>query len=629
VQTVFVILAGLGALWLIVWLARRGRRPSVQEPYAFTREEIAGYNTALPKYLLAAATYLLLGGIHGFVVQLPVVRLWLSLAEEPAHVLVDVVSEQLVIVGGVVMLTMGLTCYALPSLIGRPLRNHNLARLSFVLTFAGVLLTTLVTATVGLLEVLYVRGGGSYGAARSWLGVWERFPLWLFEGACDAGYWTFALLILLTVLSSRNVIWPRHRRRLTNWLLVSAAAFFMVVWQRILQVAPGSTLLQHSAGQAALLAGYQGYIHLHLYAGALVPVAAATFVYLLERKAERRTDWHQANRVLAGLALASGAFYLVRLGLGLYGAYLPLELAAQVPGSWRGLLLGLSGLGQLAALAGYLVYATRLARAARGYLPRVITGTLVVSLGLAFVAAVHGAALALRTPAPPSPASQAHGILAVGATLLLPAMTLAGMLLIDTARARATVSLFHAGLGFLGAGIVLAYLAALGLGGPAASLAAAGLQLAGFLTFALHTYQATTSYRRHLRGRLHFLRPADARPSHLALLELPRSQVLLIEFLAALFGFPGFGWLFAGYTLTGVLLLYIGPAIAWALIPSLFALSQGWLFHLNWNVLLFYLPASALTSSLLLRAGLRRREPGAVGGAEPQQKVGGQEVEGQ
>jgi hypothetical protein len=617
VESVFVILGVLVVLWLTAWLARRGRRPSAQEPYAFTRAEIASYNTALPKYLLAAAICLLMGGIHGFIVQLPAVRLWLSQAGEPAHLLVGEVREQLITVGGVVMLTMGLTCYALPALIGRPLRNHNLARLSFVLTFAGVLLTTLVTATAGLLQGLYVQRGGSYADAYVRLGSWERFPLFIFQGARDAGYWTFALLIVLTVLSSRNVIWPRHRRRLTAWLLVSAAAFFLVVWQRILQGLPGNALLLRNGSRAAILTGYQAYIHLHLYAGALVPVATATFVYLLERKAEQRTDWRRANRILAGLALAASAFYLARLGLGLYEAYRPAGQASNLLDAWGPPLLSLTGLGLLVALGAYCAYATQLTRQARSYLPAVTIGTLRVSLGLALLAGIHGATLALRPSASPGPVSEAHGTLAVGATLLLPALTLADMLLIDTARTRPTVSLFHAGLGFLGAGIVLSYLATLGLGGPAASLAAAGLQLAGFLTFALHTFQATAAYRLALRARLHFLRPAGARPSALALLELPRSQVLLIELLAALFGFPGFGWLFAGYTLAAVLLLYIGPGVAWALIPSLFTLSQGWLYRLNWNLLLLYLPASAFASTLALRAALYQAGAGAGRHAPP------------
>lgn len=634
----FVILGALVAIWLIVWLVRRRTRPPAPEPHAFTRAEIASYDTALPKYLLAAATSLLAGGVHGLVVQLPPVRRWLALTGEPATLMVDALSEQLLIVGGVVMLAMGLTCYALPRLIGRPLRNHNLARLSFLLTFAGVLLTTLLTGTIGLLEGIYVHAGGTYAGAQAWLGPWVRFPLWLFEGARDAGYWTFALLVLLTVLSSRNVIWPRHRRALTTWLVVSAVALFLAVWQRVLDAIPQSRLWLASADDAAILLGYQGYNHLYLYVGVLVPVAAATFVYLLERKAERRTEWRAAGRALGGLALAGSAFYLARLGLSLYEGYLavardvPAELTAASAEPYRTLLLELTGLGLLAALAGYLVYAYRLARAARGYLPRAIVGTLSVSLGVACLAGLHGAGLALQPPDWTSAGAAAHGTLSVGVLLLLPALTLADSLLIDAAGAGRTASLSHAGLGFLGAGIVLAYLGQLGLGGPAASLAAAGLQFAGFLAFALHTYEATHAYRSYLPERLHFLRPPDARHSRLALLELPLSQVLLIEFLAGLAGFPGLGWLFAGHSLTGALLLYVGPCLAWALLPSLFALSGGWLHGAGWNLLIFvYLPASALLSTLALRDVARRGAAAPAAGSglgeeAQRQAVGGSDV---
>ncbi len=631
-ETVFAVLGALVAFWVIVWLVRRRTRPPAPEPHAFTRAEIASYDMALPKYLLAAATSLFAGGIHGLLVQLPAVREWLALAGEPARLIVDDVQEQLVIVGGVTMLAMGLTCYALPRLIGRPLRNHNLARLSFVLTFAGVLLTALVTLTVGILEAIHVHGGGSYTGAQAWLGGWSGFPLWLFEGARDAGYWTFALLVLLTVLSSRDVIWPRHRRRLTRWLIISAIALFLAVWQRVLHMIPESRLWLQRADEAAILLGYQGYNHLHLYAGALVPVAAATFIYLLERKAERRTDWLAAERALAGLALAGSAFYLARLGLSLYEGYatvawhLPASGVAAGIEPWRTLLLSLTGAAMLIALAGYVVHAARLARAARSYLPLAIVGTLGVGLALAVVGAIHGAVLAFLPPSGPTVSSLAHGSLSVGATLLLPALTLADSLLIDAAGAGRTANLSHAGLGFLGAGIVLAYLARLGLGGPAASLAAAGLQLVGFLAFALHTYEATHTYRHYLPARLHILRPADARPSRLAILELPLSQVLLIECLAGLAGFPGLGWLFGGFSLAGALLLYVGPCVAWALLPSIFALSGGWLHRAGWNLLLGYLPASAFLSTLLLRNRLARRTPAPSANAAERATPSGDEA---
>ena len=611
----FVVLAALAVLWLALWLARRGRHSPAPEPHAFTRAEIAGYDRALPKYLLAAAFSLLLGGLHGLVVQLPGVRTWLFLSGQPARLVVDEVSEQLVVVGGAVMLTMGLTCYALPRLTGRPLRNHNLARASFVLTLAGVLLTALMTASIGLSEAIAVHNGATYAQAQARLGAWGRLPLWLAQGARDVGYWTFALLIILTVHSGRPVIWPRHRRRLTYWLVASAVGFFLVVVQRVLQQYPGNPLLSLDADEATLLISYRGYVHLHLCGSALLPLAAATFIYLLERKAERRSEWHRVGRLLGGLAVAAGAFYLVHLGFGLYEAGIAPRLDPQallLGAAWRNLLLILANLGALAALFGYLVYAIRLARAARGYLPGAIIGTLVVSMTLALLGGLHGAVLSLLPLGPPSAASQAHGTLMLGAALLLPALTLADSLLIDAAGAGPTASLAHAGLGFLGAGIVLAYLARLGLGGPAGNLIAAALQFAGFLTFALHTLHATGDYRHALRGRLRFLRPAAGPPSQPALLELPRSQVLLIELLAALAGFPGFGWLFGGFTLPGALLLYIGPGVAWALLPSLFALSGGWLHRLGWSTLLLYLPTTAIASTLVLRRALRRQEAEAT-----------------
>ncbi|HOG45062.1 MAG TPA: hypothetical protein PLJ35_09565 [Anaerolineae bacterium] len=629
----FAILGALCALWAIVWLVRRRTHTPAAEPYAFTRAEIAGYDTALPKYVLAAAGFLFAGGIHGLLVQLPAVRQWLALAGEPAQLVADEVSEQLVIVGGVIMLAMGLTCYALPRLIGRPLRNHNLARLSFVLTLAGTLLSALLTGTVGLLEGIYVRQGGTYAGAQAWLGPWPRLTLWLFEGARDAGYWTFALLVLLTVLSSRNVIWPRHRRRLTRWLTISGVALFVAVWQRVLHIIPESSVWLQSTGDAAILLGYQGYNHLHLYVGALVPMAAATFIYLLERKAERRTDWRAADRALAGLALAGSTFYLGRLGLSLYEGYaavawhLPAGEAAAAIEPWRTAILSLTGVALLVALVGYLALAVRLARAARGYLPRAIVGTLCVGLGLTFIGGIHGAALALLPPRGPSAGSLAHGTLSVGAGLLLPALTLADSLLIDAAGAGRTANLAHAGLGFLGAGIVLAYLGRLGLGGPAASLAAAGLQLAGLVAFALHAYEATHAYRSILPARLHILQPSDARRSRLALLELPLSQVLLIEFLAGLAGFPGLGWLFGGLALPGALLLYVGPCVAWALLPSLFALSGGWLHRAGWSLLLLvYLPASGLVSTLALRGAITRRAPAAPPTTTEEPVLGGDEA---
>jgi hypothetical protein len=73
-------------------------------------------------------------------------------------------------------------------------------------------------------------------------------------------------------------------------------------------------------------------------------------------------------------------------------------------------------------------------------------------------------------------------------------------------------------------------------------------------------------------------------------------------------GFPGVGWLFAGFPVTALLLLTIGPAMAWAVIPLGFSpFGQGPLRGVGWRVEFVWLPLSALGSAAMLWRAHRRR----------------------
>ena len=59
-----------------------------------------------------------------------------------------------------------------------------------------------------------------------------------------------------------------------------------------------------------------------------------------------------------------------------------------------------------------------------------------------------------------------------------------------------------------------------------------------------------------------------------------------------LLGFPGVGWLFAGFPVMALVLLIAGPALAWAVIPLAFSpFGQGPLRDLGWRVEFVWLPA--------------------------------------
>ena len=76
-----------------------------------------------------------------------------------------------------------------------------------------------------------------------------------------------------------------------------------------------------------------------------------------------------------------------------------------------------------------------------------------------------------------------------------------------------------------------------------------------------------------------------------------------------LLGFPGVGWLFAGFPFVASILLLAGPALAWAVVPVAFSpYADGPLHNVGWKAELVYLPASAIVSAALLyRAHARRR----------------------
>lgn len=133
--------------------------------------------------------------------------------------------------------------------------------------------------------------------------------------------------------------------------------------------------------------------------------------------------------------------------------------------------------------------------------------------------------------------------------------------------------------------------------------------LAGFGAYAAAVWPMTSRQRREGREALASApavytgriprRVRRRKPAALAGYELP----------LGLLGFPGVGWLFAGFPFTASILLLAGPALTWAIIPAAFSpYGQGPLRGIGWKVELVWLPLQALVSSAALyRAHARRR----------------------
>jgi hypothetical protein len=117
---------------------------------------------------------------------------------------------------------------------------------------------------------------------------------------------------------------------------------------------------------------------------------------------------------------------------------------------------------------------------------------------------------------------------------------------------------------------------------------------------------ATRAYRAEWFARWRDFVAAYSGPLPPRVQKIPLPFILAMEFFAALFGFPGLGWLYAGQALVGIAMLCIGPAVAWALIPLLTSPFADTIFEpYGVTVLFVWLGGTGLLSASFLAGYLR------------------------
>ncbi len=122
--------------------------------------------------------------------------------------------------------------------------------------------------------------------------------------------------------------------------------------------------------------------------------------------------------------------------------------------------------------------------------------------------------------------------------------------------------------------------------------------LAGFSSYAISAWRMTA--RQRLAGAKAIIEAPEVFTGRIPRRVRGRSPAALAgyELPMALLGFPGIGWLFAGFSFTASVLLLAGPALTWAVIPVAFSpYGQGPLNTLGWKVELVWIPLTALLST--------------------------------
>ena len=615
-----------------------GKAPPVrEEPYP--GDKLRAHDRKTAKYFVAGGLFLVLGSVHMVVKNLPWVSEHLARTGYAGHLVRDLSNTHVMIVGGGTLLATGLCWLVLPRIVGRPLASEGLAQCAFWFTVVGLLVFYVSLIGNGIAIGRLVEHGWDYQAAKNHMGKWYKAPTGIGAGIMGLGYWCFATNVAVTIFQSRLVKVPKPQWHLWKFFATGAAALTVGTVQGVIQVQPANADWLYKAGHAGEWIDPISHAHINLVTGLTMLVAGSLFA-LLPAAGATPPSRRLVNTCFFALLAGSLAFYGATLYLGLHEGRLVVhrgltpEQAEEATVLHPFLIMG-AGIAMFAAFWLLLAVILRsVGRTRRRLRPFVLAGCAALALGT------------LQGPVQAFPAvnelldrgGEAGDVIVnlhaqlnmLGGLMVL----LVGLALVALSDDGAAWPVRRARLAVagIGAGIGAYYLSGLAFGALEARRVADGrsfasavgalepwqalvavptalVVLAGFCAYAGAAWKLTTRQRGEARRALAAApavytgkiprRVRRRSPAALAGYELP----------LGLMGFPGVGWLFAGFPFTASILLMAGPALAWAVIPVAFTpYANGPLHAEGWRVELVWLPVSALLSSAALyRAQARRR----------------------
>jgi hypothetical protein len=613
-----------------------GRSPPVREtPYP--DDELHAHDRKTAKYFVAGGLFLVFGSVHMTLKNIPWAAEYLARTGYAGHLVRDLSNTHVMIVGGGTLLATGLCWLALPRIVGRPLASEGLAQCAFWFTVLGLAVFYVSLIGNGIAMGRLMEHGWSYPAAKEHMGNWYRAPTGMGAGVMGLGYWCFATNVLLTIFQSRLVGVPKPQWHLWKYFATGATALTIGTVQGVIQVQPANADWLYKAGSAGDWIDPISHAHINLVTGLTMLVTGAFFA-LVRVAGGKEPSRRTADTCFFALLGGSLAFYFAALYLGLHEGRLvhrgltPAQ-AEEATAIHPFLIMG-AGIAMFAAFWVLLATLVRAVWASPGRLRLfVLAGCAALAVGT-LQGPVQAFPLVNEALDRGGDAGDVivnlHAQLNMlgGLMLLLMGLSLtalAGFGAPWPGSARRAAIWVSLGIGvYYAAGVAFAVAEAhqvrsgTSFGSAVASfepwesfvlVPAAAMVLAGFVAFSRAIWQMTVRQRAQGRAALAATprvysgriprRVCRRSPAALAGYELP----------LGLMGFPGVGWLFAGFPLTASILLMVGPAITWAIIPVAFTpYGDGPLRGLGWGVELVWLPTTALVSSALLyRAHARRR----------------------
>ncbi len=293
-----------------------GKEPPLRtEPYP--DDVLHGHDRKLGKYFVGGAAFLVLGGLHMVAKNVPWAAEWLARAGYAGHLVRDLSNTHLIIVGGGTLIATGLTWYALPRIVGRPLASNGLAQAAFWLTAGGLAVFYAALVGNGIAIGRLVQHGMDYETAKQARGQWYKAPIGAGAGVMGLGYWCFASNVVLTVFQSRLVRVPKPSGHLWKFFVTGALALTVGTVQGVIQVQPANAAWLYRAGHAGEWIDPISHAHINLVTG-LTMLVAGTIFFAAPLLGGTSPSRRAADRCFFGLLAGSLAFYGSALYLGLH-----------------------------------------------------------------------------------------------------------------------------------------------------------------------------------------------------------------------------------------------------------------------------------------------------------------------
>lgn len=267
--------------------ARQGlataRNPEAELPQAADDSNDLG----IPRFFYAAAAALVLSGIQGAVQRLPGISDWLRDADYGGHMVTNLALTHITIVGAGTISLTGLMYYVLPKITHQPLYSKALCNISFWATLIGVFGFYLAMLGIGIYEGAMVHAGWPYEAARDWMGAWHKGPMALTAAIMGIGYWTFVANVYATAGRAVGVRKLKLPGSMTNeealaarFFVVSATGLLFGTVQGVYQVLPWSLDWLRKVGEPGMLIDPMAHAHMNLVAGVSVGIMGLFYFFL-------------------------------------------------------------------------------------------------------------------------------------------------------------------------------------------------------------------------------------------------------------------------------------------------------------------------------------------------------------